>query len=115
MAGFLPSQLGMNLRALALVKVEEGQQMLAAKIEHPPQNVRGIAGRFRDDNGTKAGHLIMEIVQPGQAAAVAEVARIRPVVDGGNGHHEPHPISARQQAGTPARGKVKRGLGRNQP
>ncbi len=55
----------------------------AIKIEQPIQNVQGIVDRSRADDGTQTGHLVVEIVQPGQAAALAEVARIRPGIDGG--------------------------------
>ena len=46
----------------------------AVKIEEPIEDVQGIADRSRDDDGTQAGDLVVEVVQPGQAAALAEVA-----------------------------------------
>ena len=46
-----------------------------------------------------------------QAAALAEVARIRAGIDGSHRHHEPHPIDGRQQAGAPTLRESETGLG----
>lgn len=77
--------------------------------------LQGIAHRSRDDHGAQAGHLVVEIVRPSQAPALAEVSRIRPGIEGGDRYYEPHSVNGRQQAGTPALGKTKTGLGPDEP
>ena len=73
----------------------------AVAAEDDVQNVQGVAHRAGDHDGADASHLVVDRVEPGDTPAVAEVARVRPGVQGADRDDEPQPVHARDQAAAP--------------
>ena len=71
-----------------------------AGVQHV-DHVQRVPGRAGDHLRAEPGRLVVDHVQPGDAALGAEELPVRAGVDGGDGHDEAHPVDGRDQAAAP--------------